>query len=456
MIASMGAMYEQLAGATTIGERIKRLLSAQDMSLSELSRRSGVAKGYLWELIQGSEPVASRMKPSAETLYAIGTVLGASVGDLLGKTLPTQADINNWPAGLREYVEQAYVPPDEARMLAAINTRGRTPTTSDEWRLLHQTIRMVSQGKDWGGAVADHEETVQALCQHHEEHDPKALILRLCSGLLEVQPTESGPTPLEVLGSVRCIRHIYYAPIGAIAGCSGVLAPDDGGYMVTLAEGEPPGRQRRSLAHEIVHTFFRDVHPGPAGHEEEQLCEVGAAELTMPAGRLRQFIEGRGHVAFDVVNEVAHEFGVTPDAAARRLVELSDEPVCYLVACMMRTSKQEQFGLGSPQLRVASWTWSASWPDQRPLRGLAVEAESLIGRAFRNQDFQAGHGTAGISYRDGSFDIQAAGYTFPQGGRARSQVAVLLRARTRPGKAGQLRRRTRRHGPGWSCDEVCR
>ena len=143
----MGAMYEQLAGAATIGERIKRLLSVQDMSLSELGRRSGVAKGYLWELVQGAEPVASRMKPSAETLYAIGTVLGASVGDLLGKTLPTQADINTWAPGLREYVEQAHVPPDEARMLAGINTRGRTPTTSDEWRLLHQTIRMVSEGK---------------------------------------------------------------------------------------------------------------------------------------------------------------------------------------------------------------------------------------------------------------------------------------------------------------------
>jgi transcriptional regulator with XRE-family HTH domain len=140
-------MYEQLLGATTIGERIKRLLAAQEMSLSELSRRSGVAKGYLWELVHGTEAGAARMKPSAETLYAIGTVLGASVGDLLGKTMPTPADINTWPRGLRDYVEQAQVPPDEARMLAGINARGRTPTSPDEWRLLHQTIRMVSEGK---------------------------------------------------------------------------------------------------------------------------------------------------------------------------------------------------------------------------------------------------------------------------------------------------------------------
>ena len=88
--------------------------------------------------------------------------------------------------------------------------------------------------------------------------------------------------------------------------------------MVTLAEGEPPGRQHRSLGHEIVHTFFREVHRGPAGREEEHLCELGAGELTMPAVRVRKFMEeGRGRVSFNVVNEVAQEFGVTTDAAAR-------------------------------------------------------------------------------------------------------------------------------------------
>jgi transcriptional regulator with XRE-family HTH domain len=146
----MGAMYEQLAGASTVGERIRRLLDAQEMSLSELSRRSGVAKGYLWELVQGPEASVARMKPSAETLYAVGSALGASVGDLLGKTIPSPTDTETWPEGLREYVEEAHIPPDEARMLAQINARGRTPTTPDEWRFLHGTIRLVTDGKARG------------------------------------------------------------------------------------------------------------------------------------------------------------------------------------------------------------------------------------------------------------------------------------------------------------------
>jgi transcriptional regulator with XRE-family HTH domain len=148
MLAAVGAMYDQLAGATTIGERIKRLMDAQEMTLSELSRRSRVAKGYLWELIQASGAVAARMKPSGETVYAIGNALGASVGDLLGKTIPTPALPSTWPPGLREYVERAKVPPEEARMLAGISVRGRTPTTPDDWKQLHRIIAMmVDEGK---------------------------------------------------------------------------------------------------------------------------------------------------------------------------------------------------------------------------------------------------------------------------------------------------------------------
>jgi transcriptional regulator with XRE-family HTH domain len=141
-------MYEQLAGATTIGERIKRLMDAQEMTLSELSRRSNVAKGYLWELIQASGAVAARMKPSGETLYSIGSALGVSVGDLLGKTIPTPAVTSTWPPGLREYVDRAKIPPEEARMLAGISARGRTPTTPDDWKQLHRIIlMMVGEGQ---------------------------------------------------------------------------------------------------------------------------------------------------------------------------------------------------------------------------------------------------------------------------------------------------------------------
>ena len=48
----MSEMYALLAGATTIGERIRRLLTERKMTLGDLHRRSGVAKGYLSEFVK--------------------------------------------------------------------------------------------------------------------------------------------------------------------------------------------------------------------------------------------------------------------------------------------------------------------------------------------------------------------------------------------------------------------
>src|SRR5579884_1512110 len=99
----MADLYALLKDAVTVGERIRLLMDDQGIGLSELSRRSNVGKGYLWELTQRTEE-AAKMKPSAETLYSVATALGVSVGDLLGKTLPPAEDESAWPPGLAEYV----------------------------------------------------------------------------------------------------------------------------------------------------------------------------------------------------------------------------------------------------------------------------------------------------------------------------------------------------------------
>jgi transcriptional regulator with XRE-family HTH domain len=141
----MAQMYELLSDAKTAGERIQRLMEDRKMTLGDLHRQSGVAKGYLSELLREGEE--SRRKPSAETLYAIGTALGASVADLLGKTRPSE-EMATWPPGLEDYVRQADVPPEEARMLAGISARGGTPRTAEDWKAVHRVIEMYSQPED--------------------------------------------------------------------------------------------------------------------------------------------------------------------------------------------------------------------------------------------------------------------------------------------------------------------
>lgn len=143
--ALMTNLFDLLQGSATVGERIRRLLDDRTMTLGNLYRESGIAKGYLSELL--NETTETPRKPSAETLYAIGTALGVSVGDLLGKTLPSSDEVQSWPPGLAEYVRENKVPPEDARMLAGIRARGRTPTTAEDWKHVHWTIQKYSEGR---------------------------------------------------------------------------------------------------------------------------------------------------------------------------------------------------------------------------------------------------------------------------------------------------------------------
>jgi len=68
------------------------------------------------------------------------------VADLLGKTRPTE-EMGSWPPGLAEYVTASKIPPEEARMLAGISARGRTPTTAEDWKAVHRVIEMYSEGR---------------------------------------------------------------------------------------------------------------------------------------------------------------------------------------------------------------------------------------------------------------------------------------------------------------------
>lgn len=65
-----------------VGRRLKWLRQDDGLSLSELSRRSGVGKGTLSELETG------RRNPTLETLYALTTALGRPLSAVLGDPAP--------------------------------------------------------------------------------------------------------------------------------------------------------------------------------------------------------------------------------------------------------------------------------------------------------------------------------------------------------------------------------
>ncbi len=121
----------------TLAERIRKRMEEKGWMLADLSRESQVAKGYLWELLDGRAK-----KPSAETLYKIATALGTSVADLLGRppAQPTSVELQI-PAELRALAEELDLPEDDLKVLAAIRFRNEQPKTKEGWRFLYESIR---------------------------------------------------------------------------------------------------------------------------------------------------------------------------------------------------------------------------------------------------------------------------------------------------------------------------
>lgn len=73
--------------ATKLGDKIKRLRKAADLTLEELGIRSGSSKSYIWELENRTPP-----RPSAEKLTAIAGVLGVTPEYLLDESQDEPSD----------------------------------------------------------------------------------------------------------------------------------------------------------------------------------------------------------------------------------------------------------------------------------------------------------------------------------------------------------------------------
>lgn len=120
--------------ARAIAENLRRYRG--EMSLSELERKSGISKSYLWSLENAKTPT----KPSAETLYKIAIALGVTVSDLFGRDLQVRRD-NDVPPSLTEFAKQRDLPESDVQMLAGVNFRGEQPTTPERWAFIYEAIR---------------------------------------------------------------------------------------------------------------------------------------------------------------------------------------------------------------------------------------------------------------------------------------------------------------------------
>lgn len=129
----------------TVGERVRQRREERGLTLSELSRRSKVSKGYLSQIENDTAP-----RPSGDTLYKIASSLGTTVADLLGKR--TERQVPNIPPSLQEFADEAQLPETDIKMLAQIEYRGRQPSTKADWQFLYESIRRTirpGEGSEW-------------------------------------------------------------------------------------------------------------------------------------------------------------------------------------------------------------------------------------------------------------------------------------------------------------------
>lgn len=119
----------------TLGDRVHHFREALEYSLSDLARESGISRSYLYQVESGES------SPTEEKLIALSNALQVSVADLLG----VHEDEPNIPESLEAFAREAKLPPNDVRMLARIEYRGKQPTTVEGWRYLYSAIRATSE-----------------------------------------------------------------------------------------------------------------------------------------------------------------------------------------------------------------------------------------------------------------------------------------------------------------------
>jgi hypothetical protein len=282
-------------------------------------------------------------------------------------------------------------------------------------------------------------DVVEALCRKYGADDPTSLVLSLCRQLIR-QAGAGIPTPLEELARLRGILWIDYEDMGPETrwgeisrhqhpgGLAAALIDHLGATKAVLDAGDPIERQRFSLAHEIVHTFFFEVlHEADqaASQLHEQLCDAGAAELLMPADSFRTELES-STLSLGHLQGLATKFRATLQATSRRAMDLSEDQAAVWV--VERNWPGQPAPPDSPLLITRIYA-SRSWPDVMSLQGSPIPGWWVAARAMNGQlELRGTETIPGL----GNVSVDAVGYRF-QGGRLDGHArAIALVRRLRP------------------------
>lgn len=107
----------------------------------------------------------------------------------------------------------------------------------------------------------------------------------------------------------------------------GGIYQSEGGRIIKLNSLSSEAKRRFTLAHEVGHLILECAVEGPASCVEdeglERACDKIAAELVLPTSEVCSFASVLGKQSPEKLGHVATRFGVSLEAAARRLADLN-------------------------------------------------------------------------------------------------------------------------------------
>ena len=202
---------------------------------------------------------------------------------------------------------------------------------------------------------------------------------------------------------------------------------NNNGYEIEYNPHRPRGRVNFSIAHEIAHTFFPDCAEEVRNRNRETwekpnwqlevLCNVGAAELTMPVGSFPS--EDDAVVTIEKLMCVRKDFQVSAEAVLIRLVKLASSRVaCFSATRLPKSNNTADYRI---DYRIGSSHWSAraTLRVQRRVRSKVLDECVAIGTTSKGtetwepSDLKVHVEAVALPPLPGTEDLRIAGFMRP-------------------------------------------
>jgi len=207
-------------------------------------------------------------------------------------------------------------------------------------------------------------------------------VLGLVSELRKSANAKLGQVPLDKYLTLRNVVEVSYCrDLGFDAKIEPVGNTFADGFRIAINRSASASRSRFTLAHELCHTFFYELVPEikflpqPNDPVEERLCNLGAAELLMPAKLVKRESKGH-HICLKTLEQLATLFRVSNEAMAFRLNQLNLWQVEFSSWIKLTNGK---FAI---ERTVGGGTKDWEWPDASQLEEAWTLGRPLAGHQF--------------------------------------------------------------------------